>query len=183
MNKEWENIITEINNYVPFLAQEQKDKDLFLSLLDQEKEKLFLRESLPYHFSASAFILNEKKDKVLFCYHLIYQSWSWLGGHADGNFNLFEVAKKEVQEECGLKNFRLLSPSFSSLECLSVKNHYKRNVFVPDHFHLNVSYVFLASEKEKIYPRKEENSAVKWIKIQDLKKVVTEEKMLPIYEK
>ena len=51
MNKEWENIITEINNYVPFLAQEQKDKDLFLSLLDQEKEKLFLRESLPYHFS------------------------------------------------------------------------------------------------------------------------------------
>ena len=32
-------------------------------------------------------------------YHNIYQSWSWLGGHADGETDLLSVAIREVKEE------------------------------------------------------------------------------------
>ena len=32
-------------------------------------------------------------------YHNIYNSWSWLGGHADGETDLLAVALREVKEE------------------------------------------------------------------------------------
>ena len=35
-------------------------------------------------------------------YHNIYDSWSWLGGHADGETDLLAVALREVKEETGL---------------------------------------------------------------------------------
>ena len=35
-------------------------------------------------------------------YHNIYHSWSWLGGHADGETDLLSVAIREVKEEAGV---------------------------------------------------------------------------------
>ena len=37
------------------------------------------------HFTASSWIINKDKTKVLMVYHNIYKSWSWTGGHADGD--------------------------------------------------------------------------------------------------
>lgn len=48
-------------------------------------------------------------------YHKIYDSWAWLGGHADGERDLLKVAVKEVKEESGVVHVRpLLDNPFSS---------------------------------------------------------------------
>lgn len=52
--------------------------------------------------TASAWVVNKDRSKVLMIYHNIYNSWSWLGGHADGETDLLAVAIREVREEAGI---------------------------------------------------------------------------------
>ncbi len=59
-------------------------------------------------------------------YHNIYHSWAWLGGHADGDADLCSVAVREVKEESGIEEVKLLSDQPFSLEILSVDGHVKR---------------------------------------------------------
>ena len=54
--------------------------------------------------TASAWVVNKDRSKVLMVYHNIYNSWSWLGGHADGETDLLAVAIREVREEAGIAN-------------------------------------------------------------------------------
>ena len=96
------------------------------------------------HFTASAWVLNPSKNKVLMLYHNIYQSWSWSGGHADGEGDLLSVAMKEVKEESGLVSLKPLSDSPISIEILGVQPHYKKQKYVSAHLHLN--YTFLPDE-------------------------------------
>ena len=63
-------------------------------------------------------------------FHNIYRSWSWMGGHADGDRDLLAVARREVMEESGVKALRLLSPEIFSLEILTVDGHIKRGKYV-----------------------------------------------------
>lgn len=59
------------------------------------------RQNEMFHFTTSAWVVNPSKTKVLMVYHNIFDSWAWIGGHADGNLNLLEVVKKEILEETG----------------------------------------------------------------------------------
>ena len=89
------NIIQEIENYVPFNKQEEADKKTILDFLNKYDDA-FYRENELAHMTASAWVVNNNKDKILMAYHNIYDSWSWLGGHCDGNQNCLEVAIEEV---------------------------------------------------------------------------------------
>ena len=59
-------------------------------------------------------------------YHNIYNSWSWIGGHADGMEDLCLVALRELQEETGVENAVLVSREIYSLETLTVNGHVKK---------------------------------------------------------
>ena len=80
----------QIEQYRPWNEQEERDKAVILAQFAQHvQQDLFVRENDIMHMSASAWIVNKSRDKVLMVYHNIYHSWSWTGGHADGNHDLF----------------------------------------------------------------------------------------------
>lgn len=151
----------DIEKYSPCNDQEEMDKKLILEFLDKN-ENAFLRENLTAHMTASAWVLNPRRDKVLMVYHRLYNSWSWTGGHADGDEDLAAVALREVQEETGVKSARLLSRDIISLEILTVDGHEKRGKYVPSHLHMNVTYLVEADESEALKICQEENSGVQW---------------------
>ena len=97
-----EKLIKQIENYIPYNEQEEIDKITILQAL-KTQENILTRENPFMHMSCSCWVTNPNRDKILMIYHKIYDSWSWLGGHADGNYNLLEVACKELEEESGLK--------------------------------------------------------------------------------
>ena len=84
----------EIAAYVPYNEQEQRDQALILDFLDRNADA-FSRSNRLAHMTASAWVVNPARDKVLMVYHRIYDSWSWTGGHADGETDLLAVALRE----------------------------------------------------------------------------------------
>lgn len=172
----------QIQHYHPFNEQEQIDKEIILDALSNKD--IFSRENKIMHMSASCWILNPTKDKVLMIYHKIYNSWSWLGGHADGNEDLLFVAKKELEEESGITHYHLMDEQPFSIEILTVNGHIKHGHFVNSHLHLNVTYLFEIDENERLIQNQEETNGIKWIKINELEHEVSEEWMMKhVYQK
>jgi len=166
-------IIRQVTEYQPYNEQEEKDKLLILKLL-KEREDIFSRDNEIAHMTASAWVVNKDKSKVLMIYHNIYNSWSWLGGHADNNEHLLEVAIREVCEESGLTEVKPITSSMFSLEVLTVDGHEKKGSYVSSHLHLNITYLLEADEEEALSVKPDENSGVSWFGLEDAVNASTE---------
>lgn len=163
----------QIRKYTPFNEQEERDKVLILQWLEKN-ENAFLRENTVAHMTASAWVVNKDRTKVLMVYHNIYNSWSWLGGHADGEKNLLKVAVREVKEEAGIKNVHPVSEEIFSLESLTVDGHIKNGSYVSSHLHFNVTYLLEADPEEQVSIKPDENSGVSWFTPDEALKKSTE---------
>lgn len=172
----------QIEHFEPFNEQERADKEMMLEYINTFTDVL-TRGNKMCHFTASNWIVNKERTKVLMIYHNIYQSWAWTGGHADGDGNLLHVALKEAQEETGLNHLKVLKQEIYSLEILTVDSHIKRGNFVPSHLHLDCCYLLEADENEQLKVKEDENSGVKWIDINKVIEITNEPKMVPIYQK
>ena len=151
----------EITAYVPENEQEERDRAIMLRYLELAPDVL-TRQNRIAHFTASSWILNKEHAKVLMIYHNIYRSWSWTGGHADGEEDLLAVAVREASEETGIGHFNVLREGIFSLEILTVDGHEKRGEYVPSHLHLNLTYLLEADDELELTVKPDENSGVKW---------------------
>jgi len=176
-------LLNDIRKYNPINEQEERDKAVMLEFMANHSEFLE-RSNQIAHFTTSIWTVNKERTKTLMVYHNIYDSWSWIGGHADGEEDLSRVALRELQEETGVKNAKLISDDIFSLEILTVDGHMKKGVYVPSHLHLNVTYSAEADEKEMLFVNKDENQAVKWWTFKEALKASTEPWMVErIYKK
>ena len=150
-----------LRNYKPFNEQEEKDREQILYFLERG-DLVYTRESKDAHMTASAWVTNRARSKIVMAYHNIYDSWAWLGGHADGEKNLLLVAEKEVMEESGLRFVRPVMEDIFSIEILTVSGHMKNGSYVPSHLHLNVTYLLEADPALPIRCKPDENSRVGW---------------------
>lgn len=177
------NYVDAIKNYIPRCPQEEKDKDFFIRFIDANPDCL-LRSNDFAHVTASSWVVSPDRKKVLMVYHNIYDSWSWTGGHADGESDLAALALRELTEETGLISPRLLSPSPVSIEILTVDGHMKKGEYVHSHLHLNVTYLFEADEEAVIRIKEDENSGVRWFSIEEMFDAVSEKWMAEnVYKK
>lgn len=154
-------LIQQLKEYTPFNEQEEMDKSLILNWIEHNADA-FSRENKVAHVTASAWVVNKDRSKVLMVYHNIYQSWSWLGGHADGETDLLSVAIREVKEEAGITNVRPVFEEIYSLESLTVDGHVKNGKYVSSHLHFNITYLLEADSKEAVSIKADENSGVAW---------------------
>lgn len=173
----------DIKEYKPVNQQEERDKEQMMQYMMCNANYLD-RENQIAHFTASIWTVNKEHTKTLMVYHNIYDSWSWIGGHADGIEDLSAVALRELQEETGVKNAALVSKEIISLETITVDGHVKRGIYVPSHLHFNVTYLAEADENEALIVNEAENRAVKWWTFEEALNVSTEPWMVEhIYKK
>lgn len=152
--------------FIPFNEQEARDQALILHCLKAGPD-IFTRQNRLAHMTASAWIVNPGGTKVLMAYHNLYRSWSWLGGHADGERDLLRVAMREACEESGLADVRPVSQAIFSVETLTVDGHEKRGEYISSHLHLNVTYLLEADDRSALTVKPDENSGVRWFPLAD----------------
>ncbi len=168
-----DNLKDSLEKYTPYNEQEEVERRIMLNYIN-DFDDVLTRQNEYGHFTSSAFVINKERTKMLMVYHKIYNSWTWVGGHSDGDSDLLYVAMKEAKEETGIKNVIPISKNIYSLELINVNGHEKRGRYVGSHVHLNVTYLLEADENEEIHIKEDENSDVKWVTIGDILNVTSE---------
>ena len=159
-------LIDEIKSYRSSCEQEERDRAVILDFLAAHDDA-FLRTNLVAHMTASAWVVNPARDRVLMVYHRLYDSWAWTGGHADGETDLLSVALRECREETGVLHVRPVTEEIYSLEIMTVEGHEKRGQYVPSHLHLNLTYLLEADERDALQVCEAENSGVRWFSLEE----------------
>lgn len=165
----------DIAAFEPENEQEAADKAFILRQLDSDPN-VFDR-SAPAHMACSIWTVDPTFTQTLLEYHNIYDSWSWIGGHADGERDLAAVALRELAEETGVTDARLVPAGpggLLSLEVLTVDGHVKRGEYVSSHLHLNVTYLAVADPSAPLAIKPDENSALRWAPLDDAVRLSTE---------
>ena len=91
----------EIRAFMPRCEQEALDRAQMLRFMADHEDYLE-RGNLVAHMTTSIWTVNRARTKTLMVYHNIYDSRSWVGGHADGCPDLRSVALRELREETGV---------------------------------------------------------------------------------
>lgn len=137
----------------------EEESAFIVDFFDLTQDELaYKRERLDGHFTASAWIVNKRRTHTLLTLHRKLGRWLQLGGHADGNENLVEVAYKEAMEESGLTSLQLVDSTIFDLD----KHIIPERPHVQEHFHYDVRYIFEADINEKLI-MSDESISLAWI--------------------
>ena len=176
------NYMEEIKLYKPVNEQEVEDKQVILDYIKSFPDNVLLRDNKIAHMTSSGVIINKEHTKMLMIYHNIYNTWTWTGGHCDGEEDLLKLALREANEETGIKSCVPLS-GIGSIDILVVQSHTKRDKYVNAHLHLNVAYVFEADENEILILNEDETSGLKWVPLEEVRVHSGEEEIIYVYDK
>ncbi|MEO9460148.1 MAG: NUDIX hydrolase [Lentilitoribacter sp.] len=164
----------------PYFIGDARDQDMSdqTSKLIKEQELAFSKKLLTGHVTASAFVINLERDKVLLTHHAKLSKWLQLGGHCDGIKDPFFNAHKEAYEESGLTRIDPLSKSILDIDIHPIPEHKG----VPSHFHYDIRYLFSANEREPINISDESND-LKWVRLDRLEDYNNDNRLLIMRDK
>ena len=114
----------------------------FLELLADVADP-FVRERLAGHFTASSWLVDASGTRTLLTHHRKLGRWLQLGGHADGDRDLANVALREAEEESGLVDLQV-EPELFDLD----RHWIPERGDTPGHWHYDARYVVRATGSE-----------------------------------
>lgn len=164
MDSEKKALLELIENYKPADENEQAFKLKMIDLLAYEN--CFERSLLHAHFTASAWVVDERREHALLLHHAKLDKWLQLGGHADGDANLLRVAQKELEEESGATGFTLLSTEIFDLDIHNIPERKG----IPAHDHYDVRFCFKGSLLNTLN-KNHESKGLAWIPLAEITKL------------
>lgn len=103
------------------------------------------------HITGSAWIINAKNSHALFTHHRKLNMWLQLGGHADGESSVQNVALREAYEESGLSSLELLSAEIFDIDIHLIPERKGEKA----HFHYDVRYLIRTQRDDPVSISKE----------------------------
>lgn len=144
----------------------------------QEYADAFLRSCRIGHFTGSAWIVDPANEHVLLTHHRKLDRWLQPGGHADGETDLAAVALREADEETGLTDLRLVTPSIFDLD----RHVIPARTSEPEHFHYDVRFLIRA-EGDRRFTVSEESHDLAWVPFGELENYGVGESILRMARK
>lgn len=148
----------------------------------------FLRTCRPGHITGAAWILSADRRRCLLTHHRKLDRWLQMGGHADGQWQVDEVALREAREESGLTGFDFV-PIDGSLLPLDVDVHQiparydQSGQLVEDsHEHHDVRFLLIAHAHQEICCS-DESHEVGWFTPDEIEQLTDEESVLRMLRK
>jgi 8-oxo-dGTP pyrophosphatase MutT (NUDIX family) len=155
-----EELAEELDRYRQRWPSEAEVCALFADLLREESDAdPFTRERLAGHLTASSWLVDRSGRRILLTHHRKLDRWLQLGGHADGNRHLAQVALREAEEESGLYDLTV------EAELFDLDRHWiPQRGEVPGHWHYDARYVVQAGGNED-YVVSDESHDLAWREI------------------
>ena len=122
--------------------------------------RCFERSLAEGHLTGSAWVVSPDRRRVLLTHHGKIGQWLQLGGHADGDPDIFAVAYREACEESGLRNIRPLSPRIFDIDVHGIPVR----PGTATHYHYDVRFIFEADPAEPLVISNESNDLA-WVPI------------------
>ncbi|MDP6684753.1 MAG: NUDIX hydrolase [Candidatus Marinimicrobia bacterium] len=128
---------------------------------------VFSNNNYKGHFTGSGWIVSSDRNYILMTHHKKIGKWLQLGGHADGEVNLLDVALREAKEESGIRHFSVLSEDIFDLDIHKIPNCKSE----PSHLHYDVRFLLEAVPEQEKITVSDESHDVAWFPIKDLEQL------------
>ena len=166
-----------LNSYTPADAAELEMLADIKSFVSANPD-CFERSLVTGHVTASGWIVSADKEHVLLMHHRKLDRWFQPGGHCDGDPDVVAVAVKEVEEETGLRNVKLLQEGVFDVDIHLIPANSKDAA----HNHYDIRFLFEADPAEELIINIESND-VKWIPVQEIKHLNDSESIMRMVRK
>jgi len=115
------------------------------------------------HITASAWVVDRGRERALLVHHGKLDKWLQPGGHIENDPSLIDAARRELEEETGLRKHRLLSGEIFNIDVHPIPAFGGQ----PKHIHYDIVFVFEASSGARLRVSKESNE-LRWVPLRDL---------------
>ena len=122
------------------------------------------------HFTAWVLVMNPEKTKFLLMRSKKTWTWQQFWGHADGEKNLREAAKREFEEESGIDmKYLILSADIWSVDVHFVPAfHHPKHWPEPEHYHYDINYFGTVSEDIVLKTDDADVDDMRWFSVVEL---------------
>ena len=158
-------VIAMLEGYQTFDAVERTHRMVALHMLKTVPD-VFLREcNEPGHVCGSAMVCNLDGSKVLLNQYGDSGLFMNFGGHADGEEDVFGVAKRELMEEAGITD-ALCSGALFDIDVNSMPAHTRKGEAVPAHIHADFTWLFRVPEDVQ-WVVSDESEDIRWFTLEE----------------
>jgi 8-oxo-dGTP pyrophosphatase MutT (NUDIX family) len=144
----------------------------------REHEDCLLRTQLKGHLTGSAWVVDPSRQRTLLTHHRKLDKWLQLGGHADGDPDLLNVALREAEEESGLTKLRVVSA-----ELFDVDRHLiPARKDEPEHWHFDLRFMIEADPADPLIVTNESKDLA-WVNVDQVISLNSSESMARMVRK
>lgn len=141
-------------------------------------EMLQGKTNLGRHITASTWIVNPSRTRVLLTHHAKLQKWVQLGGHTDEGEDWTAAALREAREESGLSGVRLAQPGLFDLDIHRIP----ARTDTPAHDHYDLRFLVEADDAVPL-TISDESHDLAWVALDDLETYTREPSQLRMRSK
>lgn len=154
----------------PADALEREHHARMVTLLESAKTPFSRAHFDPGHFTASAFVLTEDRERVLLIWHRKLQRWLQPGGHIEtDDGDPIAAARREVTEETGLTELVLVGTGLLDADVHLIPAHGDE----PEHSHFDLRFCFATTQRDAVAG--DGVSAVRWVPLAELTTLQTDD--------
>ena len=138
-------LLDQLNGHAPADPDEEGKLRRIISFVETNP-RCFDRSLAVGHITGSAWLLNDSGTHVLLTHHRKLKRWLQLGGHADGQTDVLEVALREAREESGLPRIEPIESSVFDVDVHDIP----ALGGAPAHEHFDIRYLLRAVGDEPV---------------------------------
>jgi 8-oxo-dGTP pyrophosphatase MutT (NUDIX family) len=163
-----------------YTPQKGEEENMYFDTLEfvRGNADCFERTLLEGHVTASGWVISEVGSEVLLLHHQKLDKWFQPGGHCDGDPNVEDVARKEVWEETGIRNLKLLKTGIYDVDVHLIP----ASKGIPAHYHYDIRFAFQMEQQQHIVVNSESRD-VQWVPLSEVRRLNDSESIMRMVRK